>query len=719
VAIRVSKKVLMIGVIVLFAGLVGIGGYIVWRINQAEQVTPKESEATNNCCGTTGYGECTTPEEWTAGWQACQDGLCSACAGGGPSCSGVGEPCADDADCCESAYCNESEGLCHSGIPDANICDSGLAGAVVCPGKDESVCAINGESGCVWCGGDGCRCKTCPTGGGGGGTEPVCAQNEPADPNWCGEGWTPENPCTCGRITDNGERVCATHASSGCAWIDGACVCNVASDGGSISGSCSHFCNNGTAECVVATNQCSKRTSTREECEALGSVGTGCGSGTIRLQPGECSSITVDIECGVWQVDGAGCGWACSDKGCNWSDDNCEDQEPYCGDGFLDDEERCEVGDPTGVSCSWATCDHTFCTCQSTSSTLQIQGQVFCQDDGGERYPIDGAYVYFYKDGNRGLSESLYTVSTGFFQSAANLTKLEDGGFAVRYGGLRDATKVLPTGVLYSEMTGPVLENPNVCTMGLCDLCGVNYEMCGGFAGGAINYGFRWRFSNCSTTPSDWTMDKEGALVCYEEGTQDAYAQVEYTISVTNISGGGTITSVVDEVDDLIQDSWIISTNPEATSIENSVITWTLTGDDAVFTQGEEKLFKYTVRIPKAFFGDELSNHATARTSEDEILHAYEDIFITCGGYEEPDTPLPRTGLFDSTATRIGLGVLLVGMAYAYYKFGLLDGALEWMSLGSGKLSKKMKFELSREGKKNRWEKKVVNKVENRRRRKK
>lgn len=45
-------------------------------------------------------------------------------------------------------------------------------------------------------------------------------------------------------------------------------------------------------------------------------------------------------------------------------DCTCPDsQELYCGDGILTDDEECELGNPTGYTCLWDTCNQTTCKC--------------------------------------------------------------------------------------------------------------------------------------------------------------------------------------------------------------------------------------------------------------------------------------------------------------------------------------------------------------------
>lgn len=474
----------------------------------------------------------------------------------------------------------------------------------------------------------------------------------------------------------------------------------------------------GCGSVSVSVARCRESFGSREEYNAATDNGTscsvGCSSSTETIGDGTHSFSVGEPDCGRWQLDVNYAGRSlCNGSGCNWDEDVCEGRESGCGDGILDAGEQCEVGNPTGVSCSWAACNQGMCTCPAPviPEKLQVSGSVYCQDPNGQQYPVEGATIYLYKDSAQLENEILTTGADGTYASAADTTLLTDGGFAVRYQGLRDLTQLLPTGVTYGEMEGPVMANPSICTTGICEICSsgtINYEGCSGMQAG-LNEGYSWVFSNCSLEQvnPDWSIEKQATPVCYEEGTESAYADVTYVITVENVTGGGTVEYVEDTYDTDIDSSWIQSTTPEAT-VDEDTITWTLTGDDGVFAEGQTKTFQYVVRIPKEQFGQELTNHVIAHLSTDEDLHAYEDIFATCAG---PVAPLPETGLFDSTVVRIGLGLMLLGMGIMYYRFGLLDGMLSGLGSGVGTLVSRARYAISREGKKSRWERDFMRRV--------
>ena len=99
-----------------------------------------------------------------------------------------------------------------------------------------------------------------------------------------------------------------------------------------------------------------------------------------------------------------------------------------------------------------------------------------------------------------------------------------------------------------------------------------------------------------------------------------------------------------------------------------------------------------------------------AVTSDEEELTADESLLVNCQGYVPPD--LPDTGLFDHAAARIGLGVALVVLAFAYYKCGLFDRGFIYLS----EMGDKLGYKMSDEGRRDSWEDRMIRKAEKKRR---
>lgn len=717
-ALRVSKTVLVIGAVLLglgFVGALGAGGYMIWRLNQNESITPGEAEAAD-CCTSPGATQCSGTVRQECG--AAINNPCGTCdAEGFYGCwvrSGTQEWC--DADGTLKTCGNMTGGAC---------CDGSSCGDDTCSACENT--KGNCEEDCVTTQppGENSACNTCSVGS-------TC--------DWCSEG---RENCQCSDFGNDGGITCWTHAGSGCMWegtsADGSCVCNSGATGCNISGTASSFrCD--TGPCNVSVGSFYRDISSHAECLALAHNGVGGSTTPITLSTGQSYSQSPAGSCGIYQIDATGCGWnGLPETGCVW-DATCDAPVASCGDGTCDSGETCETNGnkacPSGTAlASGVTCrsnctycgDGTVngseacdapgnssqcpggaictssCTCPSVSSTyLNVTGQVYCQDTNGERYPITGANLQFTKASG---SESLTTNSSGIFASQASTTTAQ-GPFALQYSGLSTPDHSLPTGVLYSEMVGPVVDNSGICTSGKCATCATSYSNCAGLTTG-MNGGFNWKFTGCSLEEvnPEWTIRKDSTVACYQEQTINAFAEVSYTITVTNIEGGGAITTIVDDIDAAILDTWVSNLNPSNGVVSGGTITWS----GVTFSVGETKTFTYKVRIPSTLFGNAIDNHVVVTPESGGQLHAYSTAIVACGEYTPP---LPGTGLFDSTVARIGLGVLLVGMGFAYYKFGLFDGAVNWLTRGSDVVGKKVRYTVGNQGKQDRWEKKLLKKAE-------
>ncbi len=694
-AIKINKAVLVVGILLVFVGVLGAAGFVIWRLNQPDDVTPGESEAGvcippagkigddggGGCCGsysgTDGGVACTGDSGGCRDWEVC-DVSNGACASGTScreaSCRADGGACTGNSQCCSG---NCSGGTCQGG----SACK-----------RDGDACSSAGE----------CCSNTC-TGG-------ICSAAprtcDAGNTGWCGTDTGADGKCSCSNFN---EPKCHVHAGSGCAWIDGACTCNSGEETGGcvITGSASSFtCDKGP--CKVSVAACYTATANRSECESRANEGVGCATSTITLSEGQSYSLTPPGSCGIYQLDATGCTWNRAETGCVWSDTCDEDEEqPTCGNGVIDAGEQCDPPGNTTQCSGGGTCSAS-CTCPAVvQEYLTVSGDVFCQDPNGERYPVIGAKVRFTKTGS--AAEVLSTNSSGAYSSASNTTTPAQKPFTVQFDSFTNPSSTLPTGVVYSAMVGPVVDNSSICTSGKCSTCSGSYSTCNGLTNGS-NAGFNLKFTNCSPAQvnPDWSIQKTNTPVCYQEETVNAYAEISYTVTVTNVTGGGTVTTVEDDLDADISDSWVSAVTPTGV-VSGGKITWNA---GYTFTSGQSMTFTYKVRIPRALFGQALDNHVIATPESGDQLHAYSTALAICGEYKPP---LPSTGIFDSTVVRIVLGVLCVVLGYAYYRFGLFDGMARWLSQVSGSAAGKVKHSVSSEGKRERWERKVVTAVDKRR----
>ena len=208
-----------------------------------------------------------------------------------------------------------------------------------------------------------CRCET-------------CSKVDPDDP-WSCEG----NPPSCTPPS------CPTGYES--------CGTSVNHESGS---NCVKY---GSLSCVTHHPDCNNPSYTFRYCKEIVEVPPSCGDGILGNTQGEVcdppgssctdtnggtSTCTSECTCPVIEIDGycgdgvAGntlgeiCdppGSSCTDTNGNTSTCTSEctcpaiDIDGICGDGILGNTEgeQCELGNPTGVSCMWDTCNQTECTC--------------------------------------------------------------------------------------------------------------------------------------------------------------------------------------------------------------------------------------------------------------------------------------------------------------------------------------------------------------------
>ncbi|MBN2101156.1 hypothetical protein JW710_04710 [Candidatus Dojkabacteria bacterium] len=726
-AIRVNRKTAVIIGVSLFVVLAGVGGFIVWRLNQPREVTPEESEAAEceppSCeAGGSCHGPGSTAKN--------KDNGCTyTCVNGSwknPDCPGSDDDDDDDGEGCEGNEGDYNNGCCER-----------ADGSLYCHGDLE------------------CIGGTC--------LPPAVGDDDDDDG---GEEYTPSDTHSCSGSSSDPAYGCAdVHCEYPYATYckNGQCQCvkyNVQSGWpagctGAPTGPEPAACPAGMTSCTKGTAGCEEYDCQKWECPGCDNPSYKCtycktsSSGSNECETGNLDTPaagstvpegqTVRIE--GWAADGDGIDTsrievtidgnhvgnataenACPDRRADVCNAVGEGKHPVA---WVYDWVATGQGNHTISVRWWDSEGLTSSDCRDSTnitvsgvSYLQIQGRVFCQDPGGELYPIPGATVTFSKTG--GSDETLTTDSDGFYRSAANTTQKSEEPFSVDFGSIPSGT--LPTGVDYEDMTGPTLSGTENCPSRCSSCSGTSYSSCSGFSATGINTHFDWQFVDCdlSQPNTEWELEKEGSIVCVEEGTPNVHAIATYVIRVRNIVEGSTgrllkVENYYDETGVGIQASWITSTTPTATSVDSEKIVWELTGDDQIFEYcGDDtcwREFRYTVRVPRDLFGDTIVDHAIGYPETGEPLHAYEDVVIICG--------LPISGIMDSFAARLALGGILIALGYLSYRYLYLDKAFLAMGNGVSGFVEGLKFGLSKEGSKSRWEKKVIKSVDKKRRKSK
>ncbi len=204
-------------------------------------------------------------------------------------------------------------------------------------------------------------------------------------------------------------------------------------------------------------------------------------------------------------------------------------------------------------------------------------------------------------------------------------------------------------------------------------------------------------------TNPDWTIEKTSDVYCIDDNTDNARARIDYDIVVTNIGDAmGTLTKVDDRPTGM-RNEWLVSDSIDPNFGDVSLrgdyidrITWNLSGSYSEFDSGESKHYKYSVVIPKDNFGS-YHNVATGYPGEGENFSDDEDIWATC--------KIPGAGIFDSVASKIVLGLMLVLLGIGYLTFTGSDRIiLKFYTKGSYELSEEGRVERMRSKFENRFD---------------
>jgi hypothetical protein len=226
----------------------------------------------------------------------------------------------------------------------------------------------------------------------------------------------------------------------------------------------------------------------------------------------------------------------------------------------------------------------------------------------------------------------------------------------------------------------------------------------------------------------DWSISKQAVEKCIDENTENPKAEISYLITVSNTGGGvGNLDKVVDTPDKKVLES-LLSNISSSGVFSDGTILWELEGEEEEFATGESKTFSYVVTVEKEKFG-EYSNVATAYPKESDSITASAKITADCE-ITEPEIPvppeedLPETGIFDETESSLVLGAILLFLGFTWTWIGqriflfakLMHSLKSWVIESNQNIrsdiqrKKKQKESIKSKQRKEKFEKKVVNK---------
>ncbi|MFH1547056.1 MAG: hypothetical protein ABIC57_01065 [bacterium] len=339
-AFQLKKKTISILAIIFFVLSVGVSGYIMWRVEREEPVTPREGEAEDKLCISGAYlggGKCSSgtwdPYRWCCIDKSIATTADKQCRTGA-TCPAAEYPkvayCTDLWRCSSKLWSDPESGCKSNPKCSPADCPDGWESCGTSGGNGISAAGCVKKTNCV---------KSCEGCGNPSKTYRYC---KPAEPK-CGDGIlgnTPGEECELGDPSGVIYKWDTCNQST-CSYIAPTCGDGI-------------FGNTEGEECELGNPtgvSCEWDTCNQSTCSCQE---PSCGDGIFGNTEGE--------ECELGDPEGVSCQW----DTCNKASCSCiEEEEPECGDGILGntDGEQCEYGNPTGVSCTWDDCVKATCSC--------------------------------------------------------------------------------------------------------------------------------------------------------------------------------------------------------------------------------------------------------------------------------------------------------------------------------------------------------------------
>lgn len=180
--------------------------------------------------------------------------------------------------------------------------------------------------------------------------------------------------------------------------------------------------------------------------------------------------------------------------------------------------------------------------------------------------------------------------------------------------------------------------------------------------------------TDAPTQTANMSVSKVAVESCTGEDTENPIANLTYSVTVTNSGGAaGTVSKVEDVLDSKVK-AGSVSAISDSGQYSDGKITWNFVPAESIGAGGK-KVLTYKVAVDKANFGS-YQNSVSVVTSQGTVT-AEATIVADCVITETPDTPetpvtptegtVPQTGIFDSTASRIVAGFVLLTFGAVIY----------------------------------------------------
>ena len=361
--------------------------------------------------------------------------------------------------------------------------------------------------------------------------------------------------------------------------------------------------------------------------------------------------------------------------------------EAKCGDGILGNTpgEQCEKDNPTGVACTWDSCNQTTCKCLEAGLNITKGVVESCKDEGTENP----------------TSQLTYTVTvTNSGDGKGQVRKIEDALDSKVVSAGLIPTSITPPGVYSNgkivwDFSSPESTSGLIIEAGQEKIFIYKLDIAKSHFGTYNNTVTLTPVSGDTITanatieadceivlPPGFSITKEVVKSCRDEDSENPTSQLSYTITVKNSGqGSGQISRIEDALDSKVVSAGLVPTSitsPGAYS--NGKIEWSFSPAITVGA-GESKIYTYSLDVGKSHFGT-YDNKVTLIPTTGDAITADATVEADCK-FTTPPPVTPQTGLFDTTLGRIVAGLLLIALGYIVYNIPSGVFSFDWIGRNS------------------------------------